>query len=141
MLTPEALRAHRVIDPPGALPQAATRLDAESPPGPTEMAVEVELLSLDSTSHRQISGECGRDARRMAARIVDIARTAGKMHNPVTGSGGILIGRAAFIGEGFPARDIDVGDRVATLGSLTMTPLRLDGVGPRPASRAATRSA
>ena len=130
MLTPEALGAHRVIEPPGALLQAATRLDAESPPGPTEMAVEVELLSLDSTSHRQISGECGHDGQRMAAQIVDIVRTAGKMHNPVTGSGGILIGRTAFIGEDFPARDIDVGDRVATLGSLTMTPLRLDEVGP-----------
>jgi L-erythro-3,5-diaminohexanoate dehydrogenase len=130
MLTPDALGAHRVIDPSGALPQAAARLDAKSPPGPTEMAVEVELLSLDSTSHRQVSEECGRDPDRMADRIAQIVQTAGKLHNPVTGSGGILVGRAVFVGEDFPAGDIRIADRVVTLGSLTMTPLRLDEVGP-----------
>jgi L-erythro-3,5-diaminohexanoate dehydrogenase len=52
------------------------------------------------------------------------------MHNPITGSGGMLIGRVREVGPEHPARGkLAPGDRIATLVSLTLTPLRLDEVG------------
>ena len=46
------------------------------------------------------------------------------MHNPVTGSGGMLVGRVAEVGPDSPL-GLTVGDPVATLVSLTLTPLHI----------------
>ena len=71
----------------------------------------------------------GGDAARIGAEVAGIVRERGKMHNPVTGSGGMLIGRVREIGPRHPAaEDLAVGDRIATLVSLTLTPLRIDEV-------------
>ena len=49
----------------------------------------------------------------------------GKQHNPVTGSGGMFIGYVREIGERLRDRiDLKAGDRIASLVSLTLTPLR-----------------
>jgi L-erythro-3,5-diaminohexanoate dehydrogenase len=113
----------------GGLPQAAAQLDPSLPIRANELLIEVESLNLDSTSMRQIAESCGGDQARMRARIEDIVRTRGKMHNPATGSGGVLVGRVAEIGPDFPARGIAVGDVICTLVSLSLTPLALRSVG------------
>lgn len=113
----------------GGLPQAAERLDISLPIRSNEMLVAVECLNLDSSSMRQIAESCERDQERMRAHIAHIIRTRGKMHNPVTGSGGVLVGRVAEIGPDFPARGVVVGDIVCTLVSLTLTPLHLRTIG------------
>ena len=60
--------------------------------------------------------------------MLDIVGTRGKMHNPVTGSGGMLIGTVAETGPCSPL-GLKPGDRVASLVSLTLTPLTLtDGL-------------
>lgn len=117
---------HRSLDPRGVLPQQARVLDAASPLRADEMAVEVELLNIDSASWAQLRSESDGSADAMAQRIIEIVATAGKMHNPVTGSGGMLVGRVAEVGahRGEPA----VGTRVASLVSLTLTPLVLDEI-------------
>lgn len=48
------------------------------------------------------------------------------MQNPVTGSGGMLVGTVAELGA--HRREPEVGTRVATLVSLTLTPLVLDEI-------------
>jgi L-erythro-3,5-diaminohexanoate dehydrogenase len=113
----------------GALPQSAERIDASLPIQSNEMLIEVDCLNLDSSSMRQIAESCGRDQARMRARIAEIVQARGKMHNPVTGSGGVLVGRVAEIGSDFPARGVAVGDEVCTLVSLSLTPLVLRRVG------------
>jgi L-erythro-3,5-diaminohexanoate dehydrogenase len=51
------------------------------------------------------------------------------MHNPVTGSGGMLIGTVREIGPALVGKvDLKVGDKIATLVSLSLTPLRIDEV-------------
>jgi L-erythro-3,5-diaminohexanoate dehydrogenase len=115
---------HRVIAPRGALPQQAERLDPSPPPGPGEVLIAVERLNLDAASFHQIREEQGGDPGGMRARVADIVRARGKMHNPVTGSGGMLIGTVSEVGEG--RTDLRAGDRIATLVSLTLTPLELD---------------
>jgi L-erythro-3,5-diaminohexanoate dehydrogenase len=121
------LGADRVISPAGALPQPADRLDASGPVRPYEFEVAVERLCLDSTSFRSIRERCDGDTHEMADRILAIVARRGKMHNPETDSGGVALGTVTAVGEHFtdpPA----VGDRVVTLASLTLTPLRLEAV-------------
>ncbi|MBV9271453.1 MAG: L-erythro-3,5-diaminohexanoate dehydrogenase, partial [Candidatus Eremiobacteraeota bacterium] len=53
----------------------------------------------------------------------------GKQHNPVTGSGGMFIGRVLKVGEHLRAQvDIQTGDRIASLVSLSLTPLFIESV-------------
>ena len=121
------LGADRVTDPEGAVPQPAERLDASPPLRPAELEVDVERLCLDSTSHREIRESCGGDPAAMAERIAAIVSARGKMHNPATGSGGVLLGTVVAAGERFPDPPA-AGSRIVTLASLTLTPLHLDSV-------------
>lgn len=125
--TPCPFGSHRAIG--GGLPQPAERLDAALPIRANELLIEVAALNLDSSSMRQIAESCDHDQARMQARIGEIVRTRGKMHNPVTGSGGVLVGRVAEIGSEFPGRDLKIGDTICTLVSLSLTPLALREIG------------
>ncbi len=123
-MDPYGLR--RVVAPLGVLPQRADVLDPALPLGEDEVAIEVEALNVDAASFRQLEGAVGRDPERIAAEVERIVRARGKLHNPVTGSGGMLIGRVAEVGPRHPAAAVlHPGDRVATLVSLTLTPLAL----------------
>jgi L-erythro-3,5-diaminohexanoate dehydrogenase len=120
----------RVVRPQGVLPQQAEVLDPRLPLGPDELAIDVERLNIDAASFRQLQQECASDVPRIAARVREIVAARGKMQNPVTGSGGILIGRVAEVGPQHPARgELKRGDRIATLVSLTLTPLILEEIG------------
>ena len=123
----ERLGADRVIDPLGALPQPAIRLDASEPVRPYEFEVTVESLYLDSTSFRNLRERCHGDPETIAVRILEIVASRGKMHNPETDSGGVLLGTVTAVGDRL-AEAPAVGERVVTLGSLTQTPLRLTSV-------------
>jgi L-erythro-3,5-diaminohexanoate dehydrogenase len=122
----ERLGTHRSLDPKGALPQQARRLDVTSPVGPDELAIDVEYLNVDSASWRQIRTSTDGSAGAMGERVLEIVRERGKMHNPVTGSGGMLIGRVAELGSN--RTEPEVGIRIATLVSLTLTPLVIDEI-------------
>jgi L-erythro-3,5-diaminohexanoate dehydrogenase len=115
---------HRVLEPPGVLPQQARRLDPSPPARGGEALIEVERLNLDAASFQQIRQEQRGEAPAMRGRVLEIVRERGKMHNPVTGSGGMLIGTVRAVGEG--RTDLALGDRVATLVSLTLTPLGIE---------------
>lgn len=123
----EGLGADRVVEPPRVLPQPALRLDASPPVRAREFEVAVERLCLDSTSFRNIRDGADGDSSRMAERILEIVSARGKMHNPETDSGGVLLGRVSDIGHRFVGAPA-IGTPVVTLASLTLTPLRLDRV-------------
>ncbi|MFN2389743.1 MAG: L-erythro-3,5-diaminohexanoate dehydrogenase [Actinomycetota bacterium] len=122
----EDLGLHRVVEPRGVLPQQARVLDPTGPLRDAELAVDVDYLNIDSASYRQIREAAGGDARAMADRIESIVASAGKMHNPVTGSGGMLVGTVSELGPG--RSEPAAGTRIASLVSLTLTPLALDGI-------------
>ncbi len=126
-MDPHGLR--RVVRPRGVLPQAADVLDPTLPLGEDELAIDVEALNVDAASFRQLEGASGCDPERIGAEVARIVRERGKLHNPVTGSGGMLIGRVEEIGPRHPAAaSLALGDRIATLVSLTLTPLELRGI-------------
>ena len=123
------LGTHRVIDPPGAMPQNAHRLDNTPIACENEILCDVEALSIESSSFKQIHDACNGDAGAIANRIMAIVRERGKHHNPETGSGGMFIGRVLKVGEKLRDRiDLRAGDRIASLVSLTLTPLYIESV-------------
>lgn len=113
---------HRVVQPAGVLPQAAWRLDTSAAIAPNEVRIRVQRLNLDAASFRQLSEKHGGNGDAVRAEVLEIIATRGKMQNPVTGSGGMLIGTVEEAGRRSPL-GLTVGDRVATLVSLTLTPL------------------
>ena len=140
---------HRVLEPSGdriTLPQAAQRLDVSPRIWADEVRIDIDTLNLDAASYRQLCGAHqlpggGTDGAAVRAAVLDIVDTRGKMQNPVTGSGGMLIGTVAEVG---PASrlGLTVGDHVATLVSLSLTPLQItddlvgwDGLGERVPAR------
>jgi L-erythro-3,5-diaminohexanoate dehydrogenase len=136
---------HRVLEPSGdqiTLPQTAQRLDASPQIWADEVRIDVEVLNLDAASYRQLCSVHqlpggGTDGAAVKAAVLDIVATRGKMQNPVTGSGGMLIGTVAEVGPASPL-GLAAGDYVATLVSLSLTPLQItdglarwDGLGER----------
>jgi L-erythro-3,5-diaminohexanoate dehydrogenase len=113
-----------VIDPPGVLPQAAWRLDPSPAIAPDEVRIRVDRLNLDAASYRQLREAHAADADKIRAAVLDIIATRGKMQNPVTGSGGMLTGTVEEAGPDSPL-GLKPGQRVATLVSLTLTPLAI----------------
>jgi L-erythro-3,5-diaminohexanoate dehydrogenase len=118
------LGLHRVLDPPGVLPQAAWRLDPSPAIAPDEIRVRVDRLNLDAASYRQLRETYAGDPDKIRAAVLDIITTRGKMQNPVTGSGGMLTGTVEEVGPKSPL-GLTPGQRIATLVSLTLTPLAI----------------
>lgn len=115
----------RVIEPQGVLPQQAERIDPHLPLAEDELLIQVESLNIDSASFHQMSEACGGDLKKLEKHILELVARRGKQHNPVTGSGGMLIGTVERVGPKFPTgeKPVQVGDRIATLVSLSLTPL------------------
>ena len=118
------LGLHRVIEPPGVLPQAAWRLDASPAIAPDEVRIRVDHLNLDAASYRQLREAYSGDPDKIRRAVLDIIATRGKMQNPVTGSGGMLTGTVDEAGPASPL-GLTPGQRIATLVSLTLTPLQI----------------
>ena len=121
--------AHRIIEPQGALPQAALKLDNDMAKLYTnEIICDVISLNIDSASFTQIKEACGGDVERIKEMVMGIVSERGKQQNPVTGSGGMFIGEVAYIGEDLKDRDLKVGDKIASLVSLSLTPLKIESI-------------
>jgi L-erythro-3,5-diaminohexanoate dehydrogenase len=126
--TGSALGLHRVAEPAGVLPQAAWRLDPRPAIWPDEVRIRVERLNLDAASFRQLREASNGDGAAVRAAVCEIIASRGKMQNPVTGSGGMLTGTVEEAGPDSPL-GLAAGDRVATLVSLSLTPLAItDGL-------------
>ncbi len=121
--------SHRVIEPQGVLPQPAKRVDNDlSKEYDNEIRVNVEILNVDSASFTQIKEQAGGNIEEIKKIILGIVAECGKLKNPVTGSGGMFIGTVDRVGEALKDRDIKAGDKIASLVSLSLTPLRIDEI-------------
>lgn len=130
---------HRVIEPKGVLPQPADVIDNTMEIYDNEVLIDVKTLNIDSASFTEIvrrvcdgkkPADIEGDAAEMdkvKAKMKDIVAKAGKHKNPWTGSGGMLIGTVKEIGPEYVG-DLKVGDKIATLVSLSLTPLVIDEI-------------
>jgi L-erythro-3,5-diaminohexanoate dehydrogenase len=121
----DPLGLHRVLEPEDVLPQAARRLDARRELWPDEVRIRVQRLNLDAASFRQLESAHGGDGERVRAAVLEIVEQRGKMQNPVTGSGGMLVGTVEEVGPE-SGLGLEVGEAVATLVSLSLTPLVIE---------------
>ena len=109
---------HRVIEPMGILPQPAQVISNDMEIYDNEILIDVQTLNIDSASFTQIKQEAGGDEAKIKEIMMNIVETQGKHKNPVTGSGGMLIGTVAQIGDALIGKtDLKVGDKIATLVS------------------------
>jgi L-erythro-3,5-diaminohexanoate dehydrogenase len=117
---------HRVLSPLRASVQAAQRVNNTAAVlHPTESLIRVDKLVLDSTSARYLQ-ETSRDYKMAAEKVMEIVSTRGKMHNPHTDSGGVMLGTVSeHVGN---ESSLTPGDRVVPLASLTCIPLELNEV-------------
>lgn len=120
---------HRVIEPQGVFPQPAKSISNDfSTLYDNEILIEVEVLNIDSASFTQIKTQVEGNPEKIAQIILETVSQRGKQHNPVTGSGGMLIGKVKTIGSALQGRPLTVGDRIATLVSLSLTPLHISEI-------------
>jgi L-erythro-3,5-diaminohexanoate dehydrogenase len=120
---------HRVIEPKGSLPQPAIKISNDMEIFDNEVLIDVDYLNIDSASFTQLKEESSGDVEKIKAKILEIVSERGKMQNPITGSGGMLIGKVEKIGDLIKNRiNIKEGDKIATLVSLSLTPLRIDKI-------------
>ena len=94
----------------------------------TEIEIAVKRLHVDASSLRQLRNLHRGDLEAVRAAIFELVRRRGKLHNPVTNSGGMLSGVVRTVGAAYPAPPAR-GARLASLASLTLTPLRLEELG------------
>lgn len=120
---------HRSLEPANVLPQPALKISNDMSIFDNEILIDVSALNIDSASFAQLKKEAGGHNDKIAEKIVKIVADAGKMQNPVTGSGGVLIGTVEEIGPALEGKiDIKKGDRIVTLVSLSLTPLKIDKI-------------
>ncbi len=122
--------AHRVIERAGQLPQTASKLNNNMDEiWDNEILIDVRTLNVDSASFTQLNQAAGGDEAKIRENIIEIVSERGKMQNPVTGSGGVLIGTVEKIGDALKEKiDLKEGDGIVSLVSLSLTPLRVDAV-------------
>ncbi|NLD20137.1 MAG: zinc-binding alcohol dehydrogenase family protein [Clostridiales bacterium] len=129
---------HRVISPKGVLPQPADVIDNTMEIYDNEVLIDVKTLNIDSASFTEIVRRvCDgkkpaditseEDKSKIKDKMKEIVAKAGKHKNPWTGSGGMLIGTVKEIGPTYVG-DLKVGDKLATLVSLSLTPLVIEEV-------------
>jgi L-erythro-3,5-diaminohexanoate dehydrogenase len=99
-----------------------------------ELLIDVIRLNVDSASFHQIKNKLIAQGHKdiekaFAEHAIELTDRTGKHKNEDTGSGGMLIGRVAKIGPNFEMKDeIKVGDKIASLVSLSLTPLKINKV-------------
>ena len=120
---------HRVIEPKGVLPQPAEIIDNTMEIFDNEILIDVQTLNVDSASFTQIEKQANGDVEEIKKIMMGIVEKQGKHKNPVTGSGGMLIGTIKEIGPALKDKtDLKVGDKIATLVSLSLTPLVIEEI-------------
>lgn len=119
--------SHRVIEPGGTLPQSAVKVNNDfSDIYSNEILCDVSTLNIDAASFAVIKERANDDKKEIANIMFHIVEQFGKHQNPWTGSGGMFIGTVSRIGDELKDKvDLKEGDRIASLVSLSLTPLQI----------------
>lgn len=123
----EYFGTHRVIEPQGLLPQAATKVDNTPEIWSNEILIDVIALQPTATAINEIKKRVGEDKQAIIDEIKRIVEEEGKFQEPASKAGGMLIGKVKEIGPDLKDKvgDLKVGDKIATLVSLSLTPLKI----------------
>lgn len=120
---------NRVIEPKHVLSTSAWKVDNNREIAPNEIRVSIKKLHIESTSFKQICIESNNNIDKIKERIIDIVIKRGKLHNPVTDTGGLLYGTVEKIGSEYNnKKGLKVGDEVICNASLAAVPLYISRI-------------
>ncbi len=120
---------NRVLEPKHVLPTSAWRLDNCRKIFPEEIRIDIKRIHIEGTSFKEICLESNDNEQRIRQRIMDIVIRRGKLHNPVTDTGGLFCGVVAEIGDEYENRkSFKVGDEVVCNASMASVPIYIDRI-------------
>ncbi len=119
----------RVLEPQYVLPTSAWKLDNSRDIYPNEMRVSIKRIHLEGTSFKQICTETNNNEERIRQKIIDITIRRGKLHNPVTDTGGLVCGVVEEIGAEYEnPNGLKPGDTVICNTSLASLPIYIENI-------------
>lgn len=119
----------RVLEPKGVVPVAAWKIDNDREVRSKEARINLELVHLEWDSFQQICNSCGFDEDKIKAKIIDVVEKRGKLQNPFTGTGGVLMGTIDKISDDLiPENGLKEGDRVYSITSLCCIPIYIEQI-------------
>ena len=119
----------RVLEPKHVLPTSAWKLDNSRYLLEGEMRIDVKRIHIEGTSFKEICLEGGDNEQKIKQKIMDIVIRRGKLHNPVTDTGGLLYGVISEIDDEYPnPKKLKVGDEVICNASLASVPLSIEEI-------------
>jgi len=120
---------NRVLEPQHVLPTSAWRLDNNRNISAAEIRVDIKRIHIEGTSFKQICLEANDNDQRIKQKIMDIVIRRGKLHNPVTDTGGLFYGVVSEIGSEYENRKgFAPGDEVVCNASLASVPIYIDKI-------------
>lgn len=119
----------RVLEPRGVVPSTAWKVDNNPKVGNGEARIKLERINVEWDSFQQIANSCSFDDAKVKLKIMDIVEKRGKMHNPFTGTGGILMGTVDEISPDLKkTAALSEGDKIYSLTSLCGVPMKIDKI-------------
>ena len=125
----KTLNISRVLEPQQVLPTSAWRLDNNRNIYPNELRMSIKKIHLEGTSFKQIRTEANDNEEQIKQKIIDIVIRRGKLHNPVTDTGGLAFGVIEQIGAEFDnPHGFKVGDEILCNASLASVPMHIERI-------------
>ena len=119
----------RVLEPQHVLPTSAWKLDNSRNIYPNELKVSIKRIHLEGTGFKQICTESNDDEKKIKQSIVDVVIRRGKLHNPVTDTGGLVMGIIEEIGAEYANHQgFEVGDMVICNASAASFPMHIENI-------------
>ena len=126
---PKTYGMERVLEPQHVLPTSAWRLDNSRNIYPEELRVSIKRIHLEGTGFKQICTEVNDDEQKIKQQIIDIVIRRGKLHNPVTDTGGLVMGVIEEIGSRYEnPQGLKVGDKIICNTSLASVPMYIEDI-------------
>ena len=122
-------RVERSLTPRRTFTPLAWELDNSSQLKPGEVRIALDKVHVEGTSFRQICQEAGNDEEQIKEKIKDIVIRRGKLHNPVTDTGGLFCGVIEEIDSEYNnQKGLKPGDEVICNSSLAGIPMYIDKI-------------
>lgn len=119
----------RVLEPQHVLPTSAWRLDNSRNIYSDELRVSIKRIHLEGTGFKQICTEVNDDEKKIKQQIIDIVIRRGKLHNPVTDTGGLVMGVIEEIGEKYNnPTGLKIGDKIICNVSVASVPMYIEDI-------------
>jgi len=119
----------RVLEPQHVLPTSAWKLDNSRNIYSDELRVSIKRIHLEGTGFKQICTEVNDDEKKIKQQIIDIVIKRGKLHNPVTDTGGLVMGVIEEIGAEYSnPMGLKTGDKIICNVSAASVPMYIEDI-------------